>query len=91
MKIGPKIVDCIFIGYAHNNTAYQFIVHDSNISDVNKNTIMASGNASFFEYFHVNSRRSQVHQNVSCRLLMKIVKIKMKIVSLSLNTVKEQG
>ena len=23
MKIGPKMVDCIFIGYAHNNNAYK--------------------------------------------------------------------
>ncbi|GKB61149.1 retrotransposon protein, putative, ty1-copia subclass [Tanacetum coccineum] len=32
-KIGPKSVDCIFIGYAKKSTAYRFIVHES------KNTI----------------------------------------------------
>ncbi|PKI76891.1 hypothetical protein CRG98_002678 [Punica granatum] len=29
VKIGPKTVDCILIGYAHNNSAYQFLVHES--------------------------------------------------------------
>ncbi|GKB81203.1 retrotransposon protein, putative, ty1-copia subclass [Tanacetum coccineum] len=48
-KIGPKSVDCIFIGYAKNNTAYRFIVHESKNPDIQKNTIMESRNASFFE------------------------------------------
>ena len=45
VKIGPKYIDCIFIGYAHNNAAYQFHVHESNIPDIHKNTIMESRNA----------------------------------------------
>ena len=27
VTIGPKTVDCIFIGYAHNSNAYRFLVH----------------------------------------------------------------
>ena len=50
VKIGPKTIDCIFIGYAHNNAAYRFLVHESNILDIPKNTIMESRNAFFFEY-----------------------------------------
>ena len=49
MKLGPKTIDCIFIGYAHNSTAYQFLFHESNIPDIHKNTIMDSRNTSFFE------------------------------------------
>ena len=49
VKIGPKTIDCIFIGYAHNNIAYQFLVHESNIPNIHKNTIMELRNASFFE------------------------------------------
>ena len=49
VKIGPKTIDCIFIGYAHNSVAYQFLVHESNIFDIHKNTIMESRNASFFK------------------------------------------
>ena len=49
VKIGPKIVDCIFIGYAQNNNTYQFLMYDSKIPDIDKNTIMKSRNVSFFE------------------------------------------
>ena len=49
VKIGPKTVDCIFIGYNRNNTTYRFLVHESKIPDIQKNTIMESRNASFFE------------------------------------------
>ena len=57
MKIGPKTVDCIFIGYAQNSSAYRFLVHESKVPDVHKNTIIESRNASFFEHvFPCNSR-----------------------------------
>ena len=49
VKIGHKTIDCIFIGYAHNNTVYQFLVHESNIPNIHKNTTMESRNASAFE------------------------------------------
>ncbi|GJZ20752.1 pol polyprotein [Tanacetum coccineum] len=48
-KIGPKSVDCIFIGYAKNSSAYHFIVHDSKNPDKQKNAVIESRNASFFE------------------------------------------
>ncbi|KAK8583215.1 hypothetical protein V6N13_021927 [Hibiscus sabdariffa] len=49
MKIGPKTMDCIFIGYAEHSNAYRFLVHDSKNPEIHKNTIMESKNASFFE------------------------------------------
>ena len=49
VKIGPKTVDCIFIGYANNNSAYRFIVHISENTEIHVNTIIESRNASFFE------------------------------------------
>ena len=49
VKIRPKTMDCIFIGYANNSNAYRYLVHESNISNIHKNTIMESRNASFFE------------------------------------------
>ncbi|GJT20770.1 retrotransposon protein, putative, ty1-copia subclass [Tanacetum coccineum] len=48
-KIGPKSVDCILIGYVKNSSAYRFIVHDSKNPDIQKNTVMESINATFFE------------------------------------------
>lgn len=48
-KLGPKTVDCVFIGYAQSSSAYRFLVHDSKNPEIHKNTIMESRNASFFE------------------------------------------
>ena len=57
VKIRQKTIDCIFIGYAHNNNAYHFFVHESKVPDVYKNTIMELRNASFFKHvFPCNSR-----------------------------------
>ena len=49
VRIGPKTIDCIFIGYAHNSAAYRFLVYESNIPNIHQNTIMESRNASLFE------------------------------------------
>lgn len=48
-KIGPKIVDCVFLDYAQNITAYRFLVVKSDSPDVSTYTIMVSRDASFFE------------------------------------------
>ena len=49
MKIRPKTIDFIFSGYAHNSTAYRFLIYESNIPDIYKNTIMELRNVSLFE------------------------------------------
>ena len=49
IKIGPKTIDCIFIGYAINSSAYRFLVHKYDIPDIHGNTIIESRNVSFFE------------------------------------------
>jgi len=49
VRIGPKTIDCLFIGYAHNGSAHQFLVYDSEVPNIHKNTIMESRNASLFE------------------------------------------
>ena len=49
VKVGPKTVDCVFIGYAQNSNAYRFLVHKSEIPDIHVNTIIESRDASFFE------------------------------------------
>ena len=48
-KVGPKTFDCVFLGYAQNNTAYSFLVVKSDSPDVSVYTIMESCDASFFE------------------------------------------
>ena len=49
IKIGPKTIDCIFIDYAINSSAYRFLVYKYDIPDIHVNTIIESRNASFFE------------------------------------------
>ena len=49
VTIVPKTVDCIFIGYAHNNSAYRFLVNKLDFPDIHENTVMESRNVSFFE------------------------------------------
>ena len=50
VKIGPKTINCIFIGYAQNSSTYRFLVYKFEILDIHKNTIMESRNVSFFEH-----------------------------------------
>ena len=49
VKVGPKTIDCVFIGYAQNSNAYRFLVHKSEIPNIHVNTIIESRDASFFE------------------------------------------
>ena len=49
VKVGPKTIDYVFIGYAHNSNAYGFLVHKSEIPYIHVNTIIESRDASFFE------------------------------------------
>ncbi len=48
VRISPKIVDLIFIGYAYNSSAYWFLIHKYKISDINPNMIIESRNVTFF-------------------------------------------
>jgi hypothetical protein len=47
--LGPKTVDCVFLGYAHNSAAYRFLVIKSKFPDVHVNTLTESRDATFFE------------------------------------------
>ena len=48
-NLGPKTVDCVFLGYAQNSTAYRFLVVKSDSPDVSVDTIIEYRDASFFE------------------------------------------
>ncbi|KAJ0850834.1 putative RNA-directed DNA polymerase [Helianthus annuus] len=65
LRIGPKTVDCIFIGYAHQSSAHRFLVHESKNPDVHVNTIMEvnSNVVSYFE--NVFPLRRQTHATSS--------------------------
>ena len=47
-KLGPKIVDCVFLGYAHQSIAYRFLVVKSEVPDMHVDIIIESRDATFF-------------------------------------------
>jgi hypothetical protein len=48
-KLGPKTVDCVFLGYAFHSVGYRFLVVRYGVSDLLVGTIMESRDATFFE------------------------------------------
>ena len=48
-KLGPKIVDCVNLGYAMNSVGYRSLVVKSEVPDMKVCTIMESKDATFFE------------------------------------------
>jgi hypothetical protein len=55
-KSRPKIVDYVFLGYAHHSTAYRFLVIKSEIHDVHIDTFLESCDVTFFEnIFHMKN------------------------------------
>ena len=50
-KLGPKTVDCIFLGYAHQSIAYKFLVVKSKVPDMHIDTIMESRDATFLRIY----------------------------------------
>jgi hypothetical protein len=48
-KLAPKIVNCVFLEYAHHITTYRFLVIKSEIPDVHIDTFLESRDVTFFE------------------------------------------
>src|SRR4051812_16954904 len=48
-KLGPKTVDCVFLGYAFHSIGYRFFIVKSEVFDMHVGTIMESNDATFFE------------------------------------------
>lgn len=46
----PKTIDSIFISYAHDSSAYWFLLYEWNILDIHKNLIIELRNASVSEH-----------------------------------------
>jgi hypothetical protein len=47
-KLGPKTVDCIFVGYAMNSVGYRFLIVESGVSNMEVGTIFESRDATIF-------------------------------------------
>ena len=74
-KIGPKTIDCIFIGYVKNSSAYRFLIHKSEHSEMHVNTIIESRNASLFEHVFPN-KIGQETSNRKRSLILLLIMIK---------------
>ena len=48
-KLGPKTIDCVFLGYAIHSVDYRFLIINSRVPDMTVGTIMESRDATFFE------------------------------------------
>ncbi len=48
-KLGPKTVDCVFLGYAFHSIGYRFLIVKSEVFNMHVGTIMESNDATFFE------------------------------------------
>ena len=59
VKIGPKTVDCVFIGYAKSSKAYWFLVHKFEHLDINENMVIELDNAKFFENIYPYKTRHE--------------------------------
>ncbi|GKA43538.1 auxin efflux carrier component 2 [Tanacetum coccineum] len=60
-KLGPKIVDCVYLSPAKNSAAYRFLVYKSNIEDICNNIIIESTEADFFEnIFRYKDKEKQI-------------------------------
>jgi hypothetical protein len=48
-KLDPKIVDYVFLGYAHHSIGYRFLVIKSEIPDVHDDIFLESCDVTLFE------------------------------------------
>jgi hypothetical protein len=47
-KLGPKTVDCVFLGYAIHNMSYRFLIINSGVPEMVVGTIIESRDMIFF-------------------------------------------
>jgi len=48
-KFEPKVLDCVFLGYAQKSIAYRFLVVKAKVPDMHVDIIMKSCDVTFFE------------------------------------------
>ena len=71
IKIGSKTVDCVFIGYAQNSSAYRFLVYKSKKSHYSQEYNYRIKKCFIFEHIfpfinkeHKLSSSNQVHEYI---------------------------
>ena len=71
-KLGPKTVDCVFLGYAIHIVGYRFLIINSKIPDMIEGTIMESRDVIFFEneFPMKNTPSTSSHDSIFFRISM---------------------
>jgi heme-binding NEAT domain protein len=64
----PKILDYIFVEYAHNSNAYRFLVYKSKIIDIRVNTIMEFKNETFLGNISPNKTTKESNSSKQVRI-----------------------
>jgi hypothetical protein len=65
-KFGPKIVDCVFLGYAIHSVGYRFLIINSGVPNMLVGTIIESRDAIFFEskFSMKNTPNTSSHESI---------------------------
>jgi hypothetical protein len=65
-KLGPKIINCVLLGYAIHSVGYKFLIINSRVPDMNVGTIMESRDATFFkrEFSMKNAPSTSSHEPI---------------------------
>ena len=66
-KLGPKTIDCVFIGFANASAAYRFLVYKSDVNDIHVNTIIESVDVEFFENIFPYKEKDQASSSKRIR------------------------
>ena len=65
-KLNKKLL-IVFVGYSLHNTTYRFLIINSEVSEISKNTIMESSDVTFFEnVFPLKNKLSKSICDISC-------------------------
>ena len=65
-KLNQKLL-IVFVGYSLHNTTYRFLIINSEVSEISKNTIMESSDVTFFEnVFPLKNKLSKSICDISC-------------------------
>ncbi|BBN69916.1 transposable element gene [Prunus dulcis] len=67
VKIGPKTIDCLFIGYASNSSAYRFLIHKSNNDDVHMHMSRSSLKRTY-DSSNLENHQDQLTMDMKMRL-----------------------
>jgi hypothetical protein len=66
-KLGPKIIDCVFLGYAIHSVGYRFLILSSSVPEMVVDTIMESRAIFFEDEFSIKNNTPSMsgHESIS--------------------------